>query len=77
MSQIYNLMKQASKQSLEITKNKVKPFRKNIVVIEEGWFSDMNLIDSEKFPLDLIKHAKFMFYKKRIFQISQSDTFFN
>ena len=50
-----------NKKLIQLTKNKVKWFRRNIVVIEEGWFSDMNLIDSENIPMTLIKHAKLRF----------------
>ena len=43
--------------------DKVKLFRENIVVIEEEWFADINLTDSETFLTDLIKHAKTIFKK--------------
>ena len=39
--------------------DKVKLFRKNVVVLGEGWFDYMNLTDGVTFPTDLIKRAKY------------------
>ena len=38
--------------------DKIKLSRKNIVAIEEEWFSGMNLTDGATFPTALIKRAK-------------------
>ena len=38
--------------------NKVKIFRKNIVLVQEGWFADINLTDGETFPTAIIKRLK-------------------
>ena len=46
------------------SKNKVKSFHENIVVIEEEWFADINLTDGETFPKALIKRAKYRFNQK-------------
>ena len=48
-------MTQNRKISYHTADNKVKSFRKNIVVIEEEWFDDMNLTYVETFPTSLIK----------------------
>ena len=45
--------------------NKVKLFRENIVVIEEEWFSGMNLTGGEMFPTALIKREKSRFNLKK------------
>ena len=44
--------------------NKFKLFCDNIVIIEEEWFSDMNLTVIETFPLALIKRVKLKFNEK-------------
>ena len=46
------------------SKNEVKLFRENIVVIEEEWFIDMKLTDGATFPTALIKRAKLIFNQK-------------
>ena len=67
-------MKQNWKKSEFSTKDKVKLFRKNIVVIQEEWFADMNLTDGATFPMALIKHENQESTKKIIFHLTQSNT---
>ena len=43
---------------------KYKYFHKNIVVVEERWFSFMNLSDDDTFPSALIKRAKIRINQK-------------
>ena len=55
--------------------NKVKLFRENILVIEEEWFSDMNLTHGTNFPMALIKREKSIFNQKISFHMIQSDAY--
>ena len=65
MSSIRTLIKYKRKtESDHTSNNKVKLFRENIVVIEEEWFSDMNLTDDLTFLKVLIKHAKYIINQK-------------
>ena len=43
---------------------KYKYFHKNVVVVEGGWFSFMNLSDDDTFPSALIKRAKIRINQK-------------
>ena len=55
--------------------DKVKSFLENIMVIEEEWFSDMNLAGASTFPKVLIKRAKSIINLNIIFHVKQSDTY--
>ena len=63
------------KKSDPTSNNSVDCFRKNVVVIDEEWFNDINLTGGANFPTPLIKHAKTGFNKKLIFQVIQSDAY--
>ena len=63
------------KRKPEKQQKKDKYFRENIVVIEEEWFSDTNLIGSATFTPDLIKHSILRFIKKIYFYATQKDTY--
>ena len=54
---------------------KVKLFCKNIVVIEEEFFSDMNLTDGATFAKTLIKRAKSIINQKSISHVTQSNVY--
>ena len=56
-------------------KNKVKTFHENLVVVEEEWFSEMNLTDSDTSPPDLIKREQLRFNQKNNLHLKQSYTF--
>ena len=47
------------------------------MVIEEEWFSGVNLTGSANFPPNLIKCEKSIFNQKYKFQVTQSDKFMN
>ena len=55
--------------------NKVELSWKNIVVVEEEWFSDMDLTDGATFPMSLIKRTKYRFNRKFNFHMTQSDAY--
>ena len=57
-------MKKNWKKSDHTFNDKVGLFRENIVVIEEEWFSGMNLAYGETFPMALIKREKSIINKK-------------
>ena len=61
--------------SIQPTKTKYESFCENILVIEEAWFSAVNLTDSVTFPPELIKCVKLIFDKNVIFHVTQSNTF--
>ena len=55
------------------SRDKVKLFRKDIVVVKEEWFADMNLTGGAIFLTSLIKGAKLKINK--IIDVTQSDTY--